>query len=109
MRGWVVKYKNGKIIAEWEFSNVFRALPSQQDIESVALVWNINKKWIFSNKKHYFEFKTGSMLLGYGGGYSEIISRSIGYWEDQFTKVTWTLQESTGELLQPLIEIIGKE
>ena len=109
MRGWVVKYKDGEVISEWDFKESFRFLPRQQDIEAVALYWNDgkgNKKyWTFHNKKHYFESKRASMLFGAGNPQDtfHIISRSIGYWENG-KKVTWTLNEITGQLSDPKIE-----
>jgi hypothetical protein len=111
MRGWVVKYKNGEIIPEWDFDeDSFRFLPKQNEIESVALYWTDHrgqnpKHWVFSNKKHYFEFKTASMLFGSVDPSKtfHIVSRSVGYWENG-KKVTWTLDEQSGQLSGPKVE-----
>jgi hypothetical protein len=103
-RGWVVKYKDGEVISEWDFNESFRFLPRQQDIQAVALYWD-GKYWVFPDKRHYFETKRGCLMFGRpnpSGAFS-IVSRSIGYWEEN-KKVTWTLDETTGELSEPQIE-----
>jgi hypothetical protein len=97
MRGWVVKYKSGDVIPEWEFGQGFSRLPEQNNIEAVAIVHrDTNRSWVISGKKHYFAQKQESLLCGAGGFFGrQIESRTIGYWEDG-KKVLFTVNEATG-------------
>lgn len=110
MRGWVVKYKDGTIISEWEFDKTFSYLPNQHEIEAVAMVHD-NRHWVIPNKKHYFSQKQVSILLGLGGpkhdsqgaGGARLESRTIGYWEDG-QKIKFTVKEATGEMRGPYVD-----
>jgi len=104
MRGWVVKYKDGQVIAEWDFGKPFSQLPNQNSIDAVAIVHrDTNRKWIISGKENYFAMKRESMLMGLGiSSGRRIESRTIGYWEDG-KKVLFTVDELTGEPRGPYL------
>lgn len=99
-RGWVVRYKSGRVIPEWEFGKPFSQLPVDEEIEAVALVLD-NRHWVIPGKKHYFAQKRESIMLGRGmlGG-RRVESRTIGYWEDG-KKIKITVDENTGEIRGP--------
>jgi hypothetical protein len=99
-RGWVVKYKDGTVIPEWDFDRPFSQLPNVGDIESVAIVFE-DRHWVIAGKKHYFSQKGESILVGPGfTGGQRLESRTIGYWEDG-RRIKYTLNESTGEMRGP--------
>ncbi len=99
-RGWVVKYKDGTIIPEWEFGKPFSQLPKTKEIDAVAIVLN-DRHWIIPGKQHYFAQKRESILMGAGGPVSRRIeSRTIGYWENG-KKIKITVDENTGEMRGP--------
>jgi hypothetical protein len=109
MRGWVVKYKNGKVLTEWGFGQPFSHLPNPGDIEAVAIVYD-KRHWVIPNKQHYFSQKQVSVLLGLGGpqhqqgmGQARIETRTIGYWEDG-QQIKFTLNEATGEMRGPYVD-----
>lgn len=105
MRGWAVSYDDGEVISEWEFNKPFRYLPKQNNIKSVALFWSDDRYWIFPDKQYYFELKKMEIMIPSYTPEPAIVARSIGYYEGN-KKITWTLNERTGEMLEPLIEEI---
>jgi hypothetical protein len=100
-RGWVVKYKDGTVIPEWEFGRPFSQLPTNVEIEAVAIVLD-DRHWVLAGKQHYFAQKRESILFGPSGflGGRRIESRTIGYWENG-KKVKITVDENTGEMHGP--------
>jgi len=100
-RGWVVKYKDGTIIPEWEYGKPFSQLPTDSEISAVALVLD-DRHWVLSGKQHYFAQKRESMLFGVSGalGGRRIESRTIGYWEGG-KKIKITVDENSGEMHGP--------
>jgi hypothetical protein len=100
-RGWVVKYKDGSMIAEWQTTKLFSQLPNPGDIVAVAIVFG-DRHWIIPEKQNYFSQKRESILFGTNGiiGGRRLESRTIGYWEDG-RKIKYTLNELTGEMRGP--------
>lgn len=107
--GWVAKYKDGRIISEWDFDGTFSQLPDRNDISAVALVLD-DRSWVIRNKQHYYASK-GEMLhvilhKGMSNPKVEIpkarilASMSIGYWENG-RKVQMTVDTRTGEMHGP--------
>ena len=103
-RGWAVKYKDGSVIAEWNFGKSFSRLPNQRDIVSVAL-FHGDRHWVISGQQNYFAAKRESMLFGVTGftGGRRIESRTIGYWDDKGRKIQFTVNELTGEAQGPYL------
>lgn len=97
-RGWIVQYKDGKIICEDEMP--WKKLSNKRDIKRVILKWE-DRLWSLDDKEHY----TAPTIRGYidvnSGSISGpgIDSRTIGYYDlENKCKVYMRVKEETGKM-----------
>jgi len=107
--GWVVRYKDGTVMPEWEFDGPFSQLPRRNEIEAVALVLD-DRSWVIKGKEHYYASKGESFHVVFSRGRPDpnmqipkirtLDNMSIGYWEDG-RRVQITVDTRTGEMHGP--------
>ena len=108
-KGWVVCYEDGTILTEYDRDGNERPWTSipKVGIKSFSLKW-YNKHWSFYGKEPYFQNKRGWIVPVPGLEQApNIEERCIGYWEGN-NKVTYRVNELTGQMRME-VETIGKE
>lgn len=99
-KGWVVYYRDGSIITEYDVNGVqreWRKVP-KVNIKAVGLKWN-SKFWCIHGKEHYIQKKRGWVPVSFSGASAEttVQYRYIGYWEGK-NKVFYRVDENTGQM-----------
>ncbi|MCK4829047.1 hypothetical protein KA005_75690 [bacterium] len=104
-RGWVVQYKDGRVICEDEMPWI--KVPNKRDIRRVILKWE-DRIWSFDDKENYTAPKTRGYVdvnsIGIAG--EGIDSRMIGYYDtEENCKVWMRVDETTGQMSYETEEI----
>jgi hypothetical protein len=101
-RGWIVEYRDGKVLCEADFP--WKKLPNKQEIRRVILRWD-DRWWSFEDKENYVPPSKREVINITQGGISSggIHSRTIGYY-DSDCKVILRVDEATGKATYETID-----
>lgn len=105
--GWVVHYKNGQIIVEYDKDGNQRNWKNipKKEIRSLSLKW-YTKHWTITGKDNYLQKKRGWINPVAGVNQEPNIQyRYIGYWEGN-DKIYYQVEEITGQM-KMVVESIG--
>ena len=107
-RGWIIHYKNGQILTEYDRDGTQRdwRKAAKVGIRSISLKW-FTKHWTITGKGIYLQKKRGWIIPVAGLDQAPNIQyRYIGYWEGN-DKIYYRVDELTGQM-KMVIESIGE-